>query len=195
MGKRQSFGDRVMSLLYWFLAVVFALPLILVAVAVIGGESPVVFAPVGLICFTLAFFAMRRARKLSGATSPVTAGSARSVRKVVSTKNEFPSSVVGVSFDNDDGTSRQDNIKRYCSAGEQLQLVREPDNVRDSNAIAVLCKGRKIGHLRTELGERYADEIDNEEIEMTASVLEVTGGSSDKQTLGVNILVKLKELN
>jgi HIRAN domain len=52
----------------------------------------------------------------------------------------------GVSYDNADGVNRQDII-RSCTIGEEVELVREPENPNDKAAIAVHCRGRQIGYL------------------------------------------------
>lgn len=64
----------------------------------------------------------------------------------------FPN-VVGESFDNDDGSSRQ-KIIRACKPMEQLALVREPNNPHDANAIAVKRQnGQQLGYLPRELAK------------------------------------------
>jgi hypothetical protein len=56
-------------------------------------------------------------------------------------------SVAGVSFDNDDGSSRQ-TIISSCKPGETLRLIREPDNKFDPRAIKVVRgNGRQVGYL------------------------------------------------
>ena len=56
-------------------------------------------------------------------------------------------SVAGVSYDNDDGSSRQTIISR-CKPGETLMLIREPDNKFDAGAIKVTRRnGQQIGYV------------------------------------------------
>ncbi len=105
---------------------------------------------------------------------------------------EFFSSVAGVSRSNADGSDRQALIRAKCRAGGALTLVREPGNAHDANAIAVMCSGSQIGYLHAELAEKYAKRIDSGEIEMTAEVKEVTGGTTVKPTYGVNVLVRVR---
>lgn len=64
-----------------------------------------------------------------------------------STGRCFNLHVVGVSHRNKDGTKRQD-VVRSCSAGEIVQLVPEPDNPYDHDAIRV-CRltGEQIGYI------------------------------------------------
>lgn len=61
--------------------------------------------------------------------------------------------VVGVTFNNEDGTSRQ-QILETVNSGDILKLVREPGNVYDINAIKVDTEdGRQIGYI----GKQYAE--------------------------------------
>jgi len=80
----------------------------------------------------------------------------------------------------------------------QLILKRESDNSYDKNAIAVWVKARafifftdevQIGYLNTDVAEelaRYIDKGGN----ILGEIIEVTGGTREKPTLGVNILLR-----
>jgi hypothetical protein len=60
---------------------------------------------------------------------------------------EYFIAVVGESFDNDDGTSRQEEL-RLCEEGDRVSLVRQPDNPRDPNCVAVIsANGVQIGNI------------------------------------------------
>lgn len=59
--------------------------------------------------------------------------------------------VVGVTFSNDDGTSRQEIIKGL-SIHSPLTLRREPTNKFDTNAIAVWSEDKCVGYI----GKDYA---------------------------------------
>jgi hypothetical protein len=74
-------------------------------------------------------------------------GPVRSAHPVEPAKPGFFTKVVGVSYENKDGTSRQSIIER-CRPGEILRLVREPDNPHDTNAVKVLRQnGEQLGYL------------------------------------------------
>ena len=61
--------------------------------------------------------------------------------------------VVGVSHRNNNGSSRRIIIWR-CKAPEELELVPEPDNPFDSNAVAVCrANGEQLGYLNQRLAE------------------------------------------
>jgi hypothetical protein len=71
-------------------------------------------------------------------------------------KRAFFQQVHGVTFKNDDGSSRQRIIKE-CSVGEVIELVPEPDNRYDSDAVKV-CRqnGGQLGYLPS--GHRMAED-------------------------------------
>jgi len=69
------------------------------------------------------------------------------MRRKSAQKHTYLVSVVGVSFDNDDGSSRQ-TIISLCKPGEALRLIREPNNRVDSAAIKVTrWNGQQIGYV------------------------------------------------
>lgn len=107
----------------------------------------------------------------------------------------FHSKVAGVTAKNDDGLSRQDCIRTLCRAGTPLQLVREPKNKFDSNAIAVWAQRKvfiffnarqQIGYIGSNVAAQLAALMDAG-TPLTCTVAEVTGGRDGKNTLGVNI--------
>lgn len=66
--------------------------------------------------------------------------------------------VVGVTFKNDDGTSRSNIITEMAydeSSSVNLKLEREPHNQYDTNAVKVIAEGGQIGYI----GKDYASII------------------------------------
>lgn len=54
------------------------------------------------------------------------------------------------------------SICLMCKTDEELMLVREPDNVYDTNAIMVVrFNGDLMGYLERDIAEEYAAKIDN----------------------------------
>jgi hypothetical protein len=112
-------------------------------------------------------------------------------------KGQFFSKVAGVSRKNQDGSDRQKYIRAYCKPGMPLILKREPDNPADSNAISVWIKARflgfdgevQIGYLSREVAEELAPVIDGGG-EVAAKISDVTGGTNEKATRGVNIQIE-----
>ena len=66
--------------------------------------------------------------------------------------NDFSLPATGEVHSNGDGTCRQCELAR-CRPGDQLRLVREPKNIHDRNAIAIVTEhGVRVGYL----GRRYS---------------------------------------
>ena len=60
---------------------------------------------------------------------------------------QFSVTVAGITFTNVDGSSRS-KIAASCSYGQKLLLIREPNNIHDSNAVKVLTEDeRQLGYL------------------------------------------------
>jgi single-stranded-DNA-specific exonuclease len=93
----------------------------------------------------------------------------------------FYTKVVGVSFE-----GRQE-IVAGLAAGDPLELVRDPENPHDANAIAVRYGKLQLGYLRREIARRLAPNIDAGD-RYTASVGSVTGGG--ERNVGVNLHVR-----
>lgn len=101
---------------------------------------------------------------------------------------DFQSKVVGVTRHNHDGSDRQ-FIAGQCRAGEQLTLRREPDNSQDPNAVAVFREnGDQVGYLSASVAEQLAPLLDAD-APITAEVSEVTSGTADRPSFGVNIRI------
>jgi hypothetical protein len=114
----------------------------------------------------------RQTRKKNGAE-----GTGKTPVKITRT---YFASVAGVSYNNDDGSSRQTIISQ-CKPGEKLMLIREPDNRFDPAAIKVTrWNGHQIGYVpadiaRNENSGGLAHEIDAG-AEYRCRIAEVIGG-------------------
>ncbi|MEQ1903462.1 MAG: HIRAN domain-containing protein [Pirellulaceae bacterium] len=96
--------------------------------------------------------------------------------------------VAGVTFPNDDGSERQDIIKR-CKPGEQLILRHDKYNEYSEVAIQVLrTNGEQLGHVPEYLADSLFMEIENG-YNIAAFLKNVTGGTWDKPTRGANFVV------
>lgn len=115
----------------------------------------------------------------------------RSVRNVSSDSEVLAlTKVVGVSRNNEDGTSRQ-KIASKLRKGDLLMLVHEKDNPADANALKVLAsKGKQVGYLMRERAEEFVGLVDERD-GLFAVVTEVTGGDArgGKPSFGVNIAI------
>lgn len=95
--------------------------------------------------------------------------------------------VVGVSFDNDDGTSRQAALK-MCKSGDKITLKRQPTTTHP-NVVQVWANAGMIGHVSSVEAERLAPIMDNGST-VIAKVKKIIGGTPEKSTLGCIIDVK-----
>lgn len=100
-----------------------------------------------------------------------------------SKQRTFLCAVAGESYRNKDGTSRQD-ILSSVRKGQEMDLVREPDNQHDANAIRVCTMdGRQVGYIARDIAERLAKQIDSGDT-IKAFVERVTGGSKSAPSRG-----------
>lgn len=67
--------------------------------------------------------------------------------------------VAGTMYKNDDGTYRPD-ILSNCEEGDPLELVREPNNKHDNNAVAIHSEYGQIGYLYREEAMEIAPLLD-----------------------------------
>lgn len=92
--------------------------------------------------------------------------------------------VVGVTFQNDDGSDRQE-ILSYCFFGDQLEL--RPFVYDGAPAYAVFDGGEQIGNIPADTAQVIHDQAAG--LVIRAEIAEITGG--DGRKYGCNILVKL----
>jgi hypothetical protein len=110
--------------------------------------------------------------------------------------------VRGVSFNNPDGTSRQDVIRSLCHPGDALLLTREPGNPVDRNAIGVIRVSRGpdgkaaftelLGYLSKEIAQDLGPFFEDGPVGL-AEIVEVTGdlAGRDDCFVGVNIRAEI----
>jgi hypothetical protein len=104
---------------------------------------------------------------------------------------EFFTKIVGVSKANADGSDRQQLIGQ-SEAGQFLDAVRERNNVHDRKAIAVCDRrGRQFGYLSREVAQELAGLMDRGHHQVRVRITEITGGTSDRPTLGVNVRIEV----
>lgn len=96
--------------------------------------------------------------------------------------------VVGVTFPNDDGSERQAIIAK-CSEGEPLFFRPDPDNQFSVSAVRVLREnGEQLGHAPEYLAEKICDALEDDRL-VLGMIKNLTGGTSDKPTRGVNFII------
>jgi hypothetical protein len=94
------------------------------------------------------------------------------------------SKLQGVTRTNRDGTNRQEIISELCYQGQQLLLMRAPNQYNENNLDVYVTY--QVGQVSPELADLLAPILDEGGI-VRAYVTEITGGSEDKPTHGVNV--------
>lgn len=106
------------------------------------------------------------------------------------------SKVSGVSFDNDDGSSRQKLIKKYCRNDSKLLAIPERNRYATTGKAVGLwvptgLGGRsQIGHVSDEWADQVYKHLESGGT-ATVRILNVTGGTRDKPSFGVNFEILL----
>jgi hypothetical protein len=78
---------------------------------------------------------------------------------VAKSKGQFETNIAGITFNNDDGTNRQE-IMRKCTIGERLILTHTPIK-QDNNAVKVTrTSGEQIGWLHDFVAKEIAPILD-----------------------------------
>ncbi|MHC5539120.1 HIRAN domain-containing protein [Singulisphaera rosea] len=133
---------------------------------------------------------VRRSLNVGSDETPLVTAGADTVEKL----GRMHSKVAGVTMTNDDGSSRQHLIRRYCRAGQRLVVVREPDNPYDTHAVAIYLARPKasIGFIGSHISPFLGATIDRGgRVDVTIS--EVTGGKGGKY-YGANIVIDFTKL-
>lgn len=129
----------------------------------------VIFYPVGIV-YLIVWLCNRNKQPTTQTTTNL------SVVRDMNTK------VVGVTFGNNDGTSRQEIIKS-CNPGDDLILKPVP-TTEYPDAIGVFTKsGKQLGHINAELAAELKSDYPNNP--MSVTVNNITGGND--KTYGCNI--------
>lgn len=104
--------------------------------------------------------------------------------------NDFSLAAVGTWYENDDGTSRQEELAR-CRPGEWIGLVREPDNPHDHMAVAIVSeRGVKVGYLGRGKATWIGSKIDRG-YDVRAIVERVKGAHLPGSSLGLIVRVSM----
>jgi len=117
--------------------------------------------------------------------------------------SSFHSKVAGTSQKNPDGSDRQEYIKRYAKEGDELLMVPEPYNtyspaaiglfvVRDEGVMRKTKTAYQLGYVSAAVAPKL-HQLWAEEKRVRGFVSEVTGGTRDKPTRGVNLLFEVTE--
>lgn len=144
----------------------------------------VIFYPVGIVY--LIVWLCNRNKQPTASTAPAMRVNMNKLTVV----KDFYTKVVGVTFNNDDGTSRQ-NIIKNCKAGEDIIFKPLPTE-QYPDAIGVFNKsGQQLGHL----SQGVAAEIKNKYgyNPMSVTVSNITGGGDLSYGCNLHIIVYEKQ--
>jgi single-stranded-DNA-specific exonuclease len=100
------------------------------------------------------------------------------------------SKLQGVTHTNRDGSERQDVITELCYQGQQLLLMRAPNQYSHNNLDVYVAY--QVGHVNPELADLLAPILDQGGV-VRAHITEITGGTGDKPTRGVNVSFTIYE--
>lgn len=99
---------------------------------------------------------------------------------------DFNSKVVGVTFGNADGSSRQEIIKN-CSPGDDL-IFKPVPTVEYPDAVGVFTKtGKQLGHLNAELAAELKSKYPNNP--MSVTINDITGGGEKNYGCNIHIVI------
>ena len=100
------------------------------------------------------------------------------------------SKIQGVTYTNRDGTERQEIIANLCYPGQQLVLMRAPNQYNANNLDIYIAF--QIGQVSNEMADLLAPILAEGGV-VRANITEITGGTEDKPTRGVNVEFALYE--
>lgn len=112
-------------------------------------------------------------------------------------KNNISSKIVGVTYDDPrSGLNRQKIIRTFVKPGSQLEARLESDNEFDPNAVALWFSKRvlfqkseyHLGYMTKTINERMAGLL-REGRKLDIRVKELTGGTKEEPSIGVNIVI------
>lgn len=94
------------------------------------------------------------------------------------------SKLQGVTRTNRDGTNRQEIIAELCYQGQQLLLMRAPNQFNPNNLDVYVAY--QVGQVNPELADLLVPILDEGGI-VRAQITDVTGGLEGKPTRGINV--------
>jgi hypothetical protein len=103
----------------------------------------------------------------------------------------IPTKLVGVSFENPDGTKRQELIKNL-KENETLTILHELNNPYDANSHIIRNENNDtLGHLSKALAQELVDKIGRGEKLIGITEWKRTG--ENQMTKGLNILIQMEK--
>ncbi len=144
----------------------------------------IIFYPVGIVYFIIWLCNRNKAQEVPSAPAVQVDNSKLSIIE------DFHTKVVGVTFNNDDGTSRQAIIKN-CKAGEDI-IFKPVPTAEYPDAIGVFNKrGQQLGHLSAELAAEIKNKYGYNPMSVTVS--NITGGGDLSYGCNLHIVIYEKQ--
>lgn len=140
-----------------------------------------------IVAIVFTVFAVKKKKGTSSAAQETDKSKQTAVRVDTSKiEHDFFSKVVGVTFNNDDGSSRQKIISKL-KAGDEL--VFRPVSVQGHpEAVGVFTTGGKqLGHLTAELAGELRNKYPTNPV--SATVAQVTGGGDRSYGCNIHIVI------
>ena len=109
--------------------------------------------------------------------------------------DEIYSKIAGVSFNNTDGSQRQNHLSILENQRIPLPLILkpEPENPYDPYAIAVLSpSGEQLGYLRRSLSYSISQMLEYS-YHISVELIEITGLHEASHNYGANIRIRFEE--
>jgi hypothetical protein len=104
----------------------------------------------------------------------------------------IPTKLVGVSFKNSDGGERQELI-RGLKEGDVLTIEPEPTNPYDQYSHIIKSpEGKILGHVSRSLAYELHEKV-NKNNERIIGITEWKQTGGGKQTLGLNVLIRMEK--
>lgn len=148
----------------------------------------VIFYPVGLVYLIIWLFNRNKQPVAVPSTAPANAIHIDTNKLVV--ERDFHTKVVGVTFNNDDGTSRQAIIER-CKPGEDIVIKPVPTK-EYPDAIGVFNnRGEQLGHLGAELASEIKTKWGFNPMSITIAAL--TGGGDKAYGCNLHFIIYAKQ--
>lgn len=148
----------------------------------------VIFYPAGLVY--LIIWLCNRNKQSAAVPSAAPANAIHIDTNKLVVERDFHTKVVGVTFNNDDGTSRQAIIER-CKPGEDI-IIKPVPTKEYPDAIGVFNKrGEQLGHLGAELASEIKTKWGYNPMSITIAAL--TGGGDRAYGCNLHIIIYRKQ--
>lgn len=143
----------------------------------------VIFYPIGIIYFIV--WLLNKSNKKSEVAAANGQGTAVNVDNLRIVR-DIHTKVVGVTFGNNDGSSRQKYISQ-CKEGQQVQLIPMNDPEHPESTGVFTMNGKQLGHLTADMAHLLHTEGMGKPIQ--AVIANITGGGDRNYGCNLHIII------